>query len=187
MSLRRLGRAVFEKSADDLWMARVAESNPDGTAAFCRYCARPRESLEAWKTAVHCDTRPREQPCAQRWLDYRGRDKVVPLHDVDVNRVLRTVEDARAAVKGRSVWVPLAIDERLFAPISQGALFALVRHYRDDRRRVGVHVSDKPLWFDTRRGFIAVVGLVEPNPPSAVPRYSPPGWKHFLDEDDKPW
>ena len=167
--MRQLGRIVITESQPDVWMVRAAETNPDGSAERCRYCDEPRESFEAWDAAAACSGRPDPKPCVPRWTDYRGRDKILQLDHYPVNRVLRTIEDARTAAVGHSVWAPLAIAPTLFAPISKGALFALVRHYRHDDRYVGVHISDQLLPFDTAQGIVVVVDLVKLDPPDAAP------------------
>ena len=159
-TLQRLERIVVERRADGAWQFRAAESNPDGTAAMCRHCEQPRENRAAWSVAERCSARTQDRPCEPRWIDYRGRNKVIDFGDLEVTHRLRTIEQARPLVSGRSVWAPLAVDPEWSVPISQGALIALIRAYRNDHRCIGVHVSDERLVFEGgRRGFVVVVDL----------------------------
>ncbi|MXV89557.1 MAG: hypothetical protein F4121_03020 [Acidimicrobiia bacterium] len=168
--MQKQGHIVITKSESGDPEVRGAETNSDGTAQRCRYCNEARESHEAWDAASNCSHRAPRKPCVPRWVPYRGRDKLLPLDPYEVNRVLRTIQDAREAVAGRSVWAPLAITPNLCAPISQTALVALMRHCRDNSRCLGVHASDQPLTLDTAEGFVVVIDVVESDSPDKSAR-----------------
>lgn len=172
MALQRLERVIIQKEPDGAWLVRSDGSNRDGTAIGCRYCGLPRGDFATWRNATHCEHRPRGGPCRPRWPDYRGRDKIVRFGKLDVSHYLRTVDEARSLVIGRSVWAPLAANPDYAVPITQGALFSLVSAYRDTKDFIGVHVSDHRLDFEGgRRGCVVIVKIDRPDPPDVAFRY----------------
>ena len=136
-TLHRLDRIILEDRDDGVAQVRSEGTNPDGTAASCRFCGLARGPLAMWRQAEQCEKRPRGGPCEPRWIDHRGRDKIVRFDAREVTDYLHTIEQARSVVIHRSVWAPLAADPEVSVPIPQGALFALVRYYRDSPRCVG--------------------------------------------------
>ena len=171
-TLLALRRVVYERCPDGEWGLRDAHTNVDATAVSCRWCETRYGDRAAWNDATQCPRRL-DKPCEPEWVDYRGRNKIHCVGELEVTHQLHTKQQGNRLTQGRGCWIVVPDLSGWVVPISQHALVAAIPAFRDAGLLAGVHISDTNFpGEEHRKGIAVLLGAGRPRQ-SVVPPDSP--------------